>query len=108
MEKNTNRATSIWGKWWEAIRKWFYPAWLVYEVSIRFYEYGLSTHAYILEQQEYIGEIGAQSLAIFSAVATFVICTLYLTVPACLALYKFFTPFNSNTTRFEEKMKYIF
>jgi len=36
MEEQNLQLKSIWGKWWEPIRKWFYPAWLIYETTVRF------------------------------------------------------------------------
>ena len=112
MEENNKKLKSIWGKWWVSIRKWFYPAWLLYEISMRFYDYAQSVHIYFIGQQNYlesyIGEIGAQTLAIFCSVATFVICTVFLTVPVCFILYKFFKTINLTSTQFEEKMKPIF
>ncbi|MEW7280149.1 hypothetical protein ABW636_16265 [Aquimarina sp. 2201CG1-2-11] len=112
MEKNNKQLQSIWGTWWEPIRKWFYPAWLLYETLVRFYEYTQSVYHYFLMEQEYttpyIGEIGTQTLAIFYSVATFVICTAFLTVPTCFILYKFFNTDNLTGTRFELKMKRVF
>lgn len=108
MEKNNKQLKSIWGKWWESIRKWFYPAWLVYETSIRFYGYGQSVYDYFIVQQGYIGEIGATTSAIFFSVATFVICASFLTLPASFLLYKFFQTENLTSTWLEEKLKRFF
>ncbi|WP_271782419.1 hypothetical protein [Aquimarina algiphila] len=108
MEENNEQSKSIWGKWWIPFRKWFYPVWLVYEVSIRFYEYSLSVHIYFIEQQKYVGQIGAQTLAIFCSIATFVICTFYLTVPACFTLFKLFKEDDLTGSRFEQLMKKFF
>ncbi|MFD2033587.1 hypothetical protein ACFSKL_02235 [Belliella marina] len=112
MEEYNKQQRSIWGKWWVPIRKWFYPAWLLYETSIRFYDYGQSVHHYFIGQQDaiasYIGKIGVQVLDVFCSVATFAICTIFLTVPACFVLYKFFKTENLTGTPFEEKMKTIF
>ena len=108
MEKNNKQLKSIWGKWWESIRKCFYPAWLVYETSIRFYGYGQSVHDYFMMQQEYVGEIGAQTSAIFFSVATFVICVAFLTLPAAFLLYQFFQIENLTSTLLEEKIKKYF
>ncbi len=112
MGDNNKELKSIWGKWWAPIRKWFYPAWLIYETSVRFADYGQSVHTYFIKQQDYlgsyIGEIGAQSLALFCSMITFVICTLFLTVPACLILFNFFKVINLTRTRLEERLKPIF
>ncbi|AUP80676.1 hypothetical protein [Flavivirga eckloniae] len=108
MEKNNKQSKSIWGKWWTPIRKWFYPAWLIYEVTIRFYDYALAVHSYFMEQQNYLGEIGALILAVFCSVVTFIICTFYLTIPACFILYKFFKEDNLTKVRFEERIKRFF
>lgn len=112
MEENNKPLKSIWGQWWEPIRKWFYPAWLTYETSIRFYDYTQSVHKCFIEQEDYIasymGEIGTQALDIFSSVATFAICTAFLTVPACFVLYKFFKTENLTGTQFEQKLKTFF
>ncbi|RYH72148.1 hypothetical protein EVU94_13855 [Flavobacteriaceae bacterium 144Ye] len=90
MEDLNSQQKSVFGTWWEPIRKWFYPAWLIYETSIRFYEYSLGVCNYFITQQESIGELFAQILAITCGLATFLICSFYLTVPTCIILYKFF------------------
>lgn len=112
MEKYNKKNTSIYGKWWQPIRKWFYPTWLAYELSIRFYDYAISIHNYFLEWQNYftayIREIGIPILAIFCSLATFIICTAFLTLPTCFVLYKFFALNNLTQTQFEEKIKKYF
>ncbi len=108
MEKNNKQLKSIWGKWWASIRKWFYPAWLVYETSIRFYVYGQSVHDYFIMQQDFVGGIGAEISAIIFSVATFVICSSFLTLPASFLLYQFFQTENLTSTWFEEKIKRYF
>ncbi len=108
MEDNNKPLKSIWGKWWEPIRKWFYPVWLLYELSIRFYDYATDVHQYIMEQQNYLGEITTQALAIFLAIATFIICSFYLIVPTCLTLYKFFAKNNTTSNKIEKKIKRYF
>ncbi|WP_439490623.1 hypothetical protein [Algoriphagus sp.] len=112
MEENNKLPTSIWGKWWEPIRKWFYPGWLAYETSVRFYEYTKAVYHFFTRQQDfiavYIGKIGSQTLTVFSSVATFAVCTAFLTVPACFVLYKFFKAENLTGTPFEEKLKPLF
>ena len=69
MEENNKQPRSIWGKWWEPIRKWFYPGWLIYETSVRFYAYAKSVYHYLIEQQDhlafYTGEIATTALAFF-------------------------------------------
>lgn len=112
MEENNKHLKSIWGKWWESFRKWFYPAWLIYETSIRFYDYAQSVHQYFIAQQDhlisYIGVLGTQALDLFCSVTTFAICSAFLTVPAGFVLYKLFNVDNLTGTRFEEKLKPIF
>ena len=109
MEERNKQLHSIWGKWWVPIRKWFYPSWLLYETSYRFYDYAESVHPYVINQLEgievYIKEIGLQILAAISSIATFAICTVFLTVPACFLLYCFFTTKNVTGTTFEGKVK---
>lgn len=90
MEEFNNQQKSVFGMWWKPIRKWFYPAWLIYETSIRFYEYALAVDKYFIELQDSIGELFAQILAITCGLTTFLICTFYLTIPACITLYEFF------------------
>lgn len=111
MEEKYNKK-SIWGSWWEPIRKWFYPAWLAYETSIRFYEYSLSVYHYFLSEHHciarYVGQLGAQALNVFCTLSTFAICTLFLTLPACFVLFHFFKADNLTNTRWEEKVKMIF
>lgn len=112
MEENNKQPESIWGKWWQPIRKWFYPAWLIYETTYRFYAYSIYTNHYIKSHQynidSYIGEIGVQTLSISFSIITFVICTAFLTVPTSFILYKFFKEDNLTGTEFEEKFKRFF
>lgn len=112
MEENNKQLKSIWGKWWEPIRKWFYPAWLLYELTVRFYENAIAVYNYFIEKQDsfdsYLGEIGTQTLAVFCSVATFVICTFFLTASTCFILYKFFKIENLTDTKFERKLKIYF
>ncbi|AGA77018.1 hypothetical protein [Echinicola vietnamensis] len=112
MERNIVSPTSIWGKWWEPIRKWFYPTWLGYETSTRFYDYGQSVYNYLLAQQDQvvpdIGAVGARAMALSLSVATFTICSVFLSVPACFILYKFFEVPNLTSTPVESKLKTIF
>lgn len=109
MEEMNIQLKSIWGKWWEPIRKWFYPLWLAYETSFRFYQYALSVQTYYKEQHgdmaRYLGEFGSQFLGVFCAVGTFAICTAFLTVPACFVLYRFFKSANLTSTPLEAKLK---
>ena len=90
MEKNNAYQKSIFGKWWAAIRKWFYPAWLLYETSIRFYDYALAIYIFFTKQQDLLGVFSSQLLAVFCGISTFAICSFYLTLPACYVLYVFF------------------
>mgnify|MGYP003631819726 CR=1 FL=1 len=112
MEEKNKQLKSIFGSWWEAVRKWFYPTWLLYELSIRFYDYAIAVYNYFIKQQDYlasyIGEIGALISAVFSSVATFIICTAFLTVPACFLLYRFFKTENLSATPFEDTIKKYF
>lgn len=101
MEETNIRLQSIWGKWWEPIRKWFYPLWLAYETSMRFIEYAVSV-------QNYFDELGYPALSLIFGVATLVICTAFLTVPACFILFRFFNTSNLTSTQIESKLKPIF
>ncbi|MCK0132570.1 hypothetical protein MWU59_13755 [Flavobacteriaceae bacterium F08102] len=47
MEEQNKQLTSILGKWWVSIRKWFYPAWLIYETTVRFYDYSEATYLFL-------------------------------------------------------------
>ncbi len=107
MKEKNKQLKSVWGKWWESIRKWFYPAWLLYELSVRFYDYSEATYHYFIAQN-YIDELGLQILAIFCSAVTFIICSLFLTVPTCFILYKFFKSGNLTDTPFEDKTKKYF
>lgn len=100
---------SIWGNWWASQRDWIYPSWLAYELTTRFYDYTGAVHNHFEENQDDIvllfGEFGTKTLeALFEGV-TFVGCSAFLTVPACLALYKFFREDNLTGTSFEEQIK---
>ena len=112
MEENNKQLKSIWGKWWEPIRKWFYPTWLLYELTVRFNEYAIAVYNYFIEKQDYfnlyLGEIGTQISAVFCSVASFIICTFFLTVSTCFILYKFFKIENLTDTKFEKKLKTYF
>lgn len=109
MKVKSKQTKSIWGRWWSPIRKWFYPSWLIYECSYRFYDYAIAVYAYFKNHQidiaSYIGETGAQSFNTICSVATFVICSGFLTIPACFVLYKFFKIENLTSTKFEERLK---
>lgn len=108
MEENNKQLKSIWGSWWEPLRKWFYPAWLIYELSIRFYEYGQGVYMYFMGQQDFLGGFTAQAIAILSSAATFVICSFYLTLPACFTLFRFFTLRDLTNSPLEERIKRLF
>jgi hypothetical protein len=89
MEAFNNQQKSVFGTWWVPVRKWFYPAWLIYETSIRFYEYAFAVGNYFIDQGSF-GELFAQILAITCGLAAFLVCIFYLTIPACIALYAYF------------------
>lgn len=112
MEEKNSQLKSIIGKWWESVRKWFYPTWLLYELSIRFYDYAIAVHSYFIGRQNYfasyIGEVGCQISAIFFGLATFIICTAFLTLPASFLLYTFFRTKNLTTNHFEDQIKKYF
>ena len=112
MDEQNKKRKSIWGTWWAPHRTWFYPLWLIYETSSRFYSYSLDVYYYLETQHgaiaPYLSGIGAQTLSVFCSIATFIICTAFLTVPACYLLYKLFKIDNLTATRLEEKMKVIF
>lgn len=109
MEELQNQSQSIFGKWWLPIRIWFYPAWLLYELSIRFYGYALDIYHYIFKNLEFIfpdinltlTQITAGSFAFIA----FAICFVYLTVPACYILFLFFKRGNLTKSKFELKLK---
>ena len=103
---------SIWGSWWTSIRKWFYPAWLMYETTYRFYDYALGTYSYIGTYQTGIysnlGHAAFETFNICCSVLVFVICFVYLTIPGCLVLYKYFDKELGPLSSFEHKLKMIF
>ncbi|TYA84389.1 hypothetical protein [Seonamhaeicola marinus] len=111
MEAQNKQLESIWGKWWEPLRKWFYPAWLIYETFIRFYSYSEDVYNYLLNKQElivsYIGKIGAQILSLFCTSLTFLICIVFLTVPTSFVLFRFFKSYNMTGTKLENRFKKI-
>lgn len=110
MEEKQNN--SIWGSWWTPLRKWVYPVWLLYEVSIRFYDYALSTYhyfeAFLKSITSLVGNTGVQVLSIASSILTFALCTAFLTIPTCFILYKFFKVGNLTNTSLEQRMKVYF
>ena len=112
MNEHNKQKKSIWGTWWAPHRVWFYPVWLIYEVSTRFYDYSKGVHGYFEKHQgdiaPYIGKIGSQVLDVLCSSVTFVGCSVFLTVPACFVLYKFFDEYNLTDTIFEEKIKVLF
>ena len=109
MEETNKQLKSVWGKGWEAIRKWFYPAWLIYETVYRFYDYAVATHGYVGSHSEsitaYLGETGTQIVAIICSIIIFAICTAFLTVPASFILYAFFKEENLTGTTWERQLK---
>lgn len=108
MEENNTSIKSIWGAWWTSFRKWFYSAWLVYETSIRFFEYALDVYQYFIIRELNLGENTVQILAVLCSSLTFLICFFYLTVPATLALYRYFKPETLSKNPIEEKFKTYF
>lgn len=112
MEEQNKQLRSIWGSWWEPIRKWFYTTWMLYELSIRFYDYSFDFYQYFEKQLHtiipHIGSIGTQVLNLFCSSAIFTICSVFLTIPACFVLYQFFKEENLTRTRLEARMKLIF
>lgn len=104
-----NKSTSIWGKWWEPIRKWFYTSWLAYEITARFYECSKNVKTFFANQEgfiaDYFGKDGVKILADLSGALTFTICTAFLTIPACFALYQFFKKEDLTGSVFESKFK---
>lgn len=112
MEENNKQMPSIFGKWWVPVRKWFYPAWLVYELSLRFYGYSLGVQNYFMNHYDYLssflGHSGTSIITAFCVAATFILCFLFLTLPAGYVLYYFFKQENVTATRFEPKLKKYF
>jgi len=112
MEDKNKQKTQFFGKWWEPNRKWFYPTWLIYELSIRFYDYAIAVHQYFTQPPAFfaslLGEMDPQAFALLSSVFTFLICTIYLTVPSSYTLFKFFIIKNLTGNQFEDKMKKYF
>lgn len=98
METHIKHQSSIWGKYWESLRIWFYPAWLMYETTHRFYTYSLDMYCYV-------SGISSQQIALISSVLTIIICTLFLTLPTCFILYKFLKVDNLTKSNFGEKLK---
>jgi len=108
MEGNTLELKSVWGNWWATKRKWLYPAWLCYETTVRFYDYAYATYPYFINQQDNIGAVAAQVLAIVASVGTFAICFAFLTIPGCIALFKFFKSEKTYYTSIESQIKKYF
>lgn len=112
MEDLNSQLHSIWGTLWEPVRKWFYPFWLIYETSVRFYNYAVGVQVYFSEQHTsisaYIGDVGAYILGLVCSVLTFVICSAFLTLPGSYLLFKLFKVDNLTKSVYEEKLKPIF
>lgn len=112
MANQNSNLKSFLGPYWSSFRKWFYPAWLIYETSYRFYGYSLGVHEYLSVSQDsisvYIGAFGADALSLFCSVSTFLICTLFLTVPACVLLFQLFVHRNLTGLQIEERIKFYF
>ena len=94
MEEYKSSQKSFLGPWWIPIRKWFYAAWLCYEISIRFYDYGIAVYNYLITQQEMLGTTTAHIIAISGGISTFIVCSFCLTIPACYTIFKFFDSHN--------------
>ena len=105
MEENSNKLKSIWGSWWEPVRKWFYPAWLIYETTVRFYAYTIQVHDSIIDLKFHSSDSFVQITAILAGVITFAICFAFLTVPASIALFRFFKSEKITTRSLERKLK---
>ncbi|GGH38748.1 hypothetical protein IA57_04435 [Mangrovimonas yunxiaonensis] len=105
MEENKTVNKSIWGTWWTAFRKWFYPAWLIYETVIRFYDYALGVYHYIILQEQIWGVKMAQPVALLASSLTFAICFFFLTVPASMALFRYFNTKDLASNSTEQKIK---
>lgn len=108
MEENKTPVKSIWGTWWTSFRKWFYSAWFIYETSIRFYEYSLPVHQYFIIREQNLGENMAQVLAVLCSSLTFAICFFFLTVPATIALFRYFKNETISNNSIEQKIKTYF
>ncbi|MBR9854662.1 MAG: hypothetical protein GYB37_08805 [Algicola sp.] len=108
MEGNSTVNKSIWGKWWTSFRKWFYPTWLAYETIIRFYEYSLPIHEYFILQEQNLGAKMSQIIAVLASGLTFTICFFFLTVPASIALFKYFNTKDVSSNSIEQKVKTYF
>ena len=100
---------SIWGDWWTSQRDWVYPSWLAYELTTCFYDYTEAVHNHFEENHGKVtslfGEFGSRTLEALCEGVTFFGSSAFLTVPACLALYKFFREDNLTGTSFEEQVK---
>lgn len=103
---------TIWGSWWEPMRKWFYPVWLAYELSLRFIDYSYSVYQYFSSEQNCIanclGQLGTHVLNVFCTLSMFVVCSIFLTLPACYAMFHFFKADNLTSTKWEANAKMIF
>lgn len=108
----SNKKITIFGNRWEPIRKWLYPSWIFYELSIRFYEYAISIQSYLVGRHNllavYLGDIEMKTLALTFSLSTFIISTFFLTLPSCYVLYYFFKRENLTSTSFEIKLKKYF
>ncbi|KAB2810148.1 hypothetical protein [Phaeocystidibacter luteus] len=109
MSGRSTPSPSFLGPYWSAFRKWFYPAWLIYETSIRFIEYASQTQAYVQTNiTDLLGDSGAEVLSMTCGVLVFLICFLFLAVPGGFILYQFFKKENLSGTLFEQKFKFYF
>ena len=111
LQHEQNMPKSIWGRHWTRDRKWFLPAWLIYEASSRFYGYAHAVHNFFEKHQDaiapYIGKIGAQTLGVLCGTALFLFNSALLTIPACFAIYIFYKKGSLTGTKLEEKIKRV-
>ncbi len=99
MEVSNVERKTIWGSWWEPVRKWFYPVWLLYELTHSFGHYAVSSY-------KYIDNLSNHTIAVLGAVVAFMLCSAFLTLTSCFVLFHFFKTKNLTKTSFEEKVKW--
>ncbi|MBA7658723.1 hypothetical protein ES703_66682 [subsurface metagenome] len=106
LQHDQNMPKSVWGKQWTRDRKWVIPAWFIYEASMRFYDYAFAVHNYIEKRHvPYIGEVGMRTLGALSSGVVFLVCSAFLVIPGCFALYIFFKKETLTGTKLEERIK---
>lgn len=82
---------SFYGSWWTSFRKYFYTAWFVYEISLRFYDYALDTQNFILMNVSFHSNDQSIWLGMVLGGLTFVVCLFFLGYPGAIAIYKYFS-----------------